>query len=69
MNAIKDIPETAARIGSLIIIKLEINGRPQVITNVLTTEQLILVEKNPELMNKPAVLLQQLNDNNFKKLH
>ena len=54
LNSVKDIPEVAARFGSLIMIKLEINGRPQIITSALTTEQLIMLEKNLELMNEPA---------------
>jgi len=57
LNSVKDIPQTAARIGSLVIIKILVDGQPQVISTVLTTEQLLVVEDNPTLMSNPEELL------------
>lgn len=57
LNSVKDIPQAATRIGSLIVLKVQVNGEPQVITTVLTTEQLLVVESNPLLMTKPEELL------------
>ena len=57
LNSVKDIPQTAARMGSLIVLKVNIDGMPQVITTVLSTEQLIMIEKDPSLMTKPEEVL------------
>jgi type I restriction enzyme, R subunit len=57
LNAVKDIPQVATRIGSLIVLKVVVNGETQVITTVLTTEQLITIEKKPALMRRPNDLL------------
>lgn len=61
LNSVKDIPEIAARFGSLILVKVTIDGVPKAWTYVLTTNQLIEVEKHPELMNHPHELLSRLN--------
>ncbi|WP_206618024.1 type I restriction endonuclease subunit R [Hahella sp. KA22] len=60
INSLKDISQAATLIGSLVIIKLTINGESQVISQLLTTEQLLVLEKNPTLLNQPAKLLEQL---------
>ena len=57
LNSVKDVPQAATRIGSLIILKIRIDGEPQVITTVLTTEQLIVIERQPSLMTRPDDLL------------
>lgn len=63
ITSIKDIPNVVSIFGSLILVKATINGIPQLLTKVLTTNQLIELEKSPELMNNPAELLSSLNRN------
>jgi type I restriction enzyme R subunit len=62
INAVKEIPEAAAMFGSLVIIKLTVDGDSRLFTYVLTTEQLLHIENNPELMHHPEKLLVRLND-------
>lgn len=61
LNSVKEIPNIAARFGSLVVVKITIDGVPNAWTYVLTTNQLIEVEKHPELMNNPHELLNRLN--------
>lgn len=66
LNSVKDIPQAATRIGSLIVLKVLVNDVPQVISTVLTTEQLIAIEKQPVLMSKPGDLLSLINNDRDK---
>lgn len=68
LTAVKEVSECAAIIGSLVIIKIEVEGKSQVISFVLTTEQLMMLENEPFLMNNPKELLNNLN-NKSKHLH
>jgi len=63
LNSVKDVPQAATRIGSLIILKIRVDGEPQVITTVLTTEQLIVIEKDPVLMTRPEDVLALITSN------
>lgn len=62
INSVKDIPEAATRIGSLIVIKAQINGETKIASTVLSTEQLIRVEKNPNIMMKPNELFNLITE-------
>jgi len=64
LSSVKDVPNVAAQFGSLVVIKLAIDGSPQVETYVLTTEQLLYLEKNPQVLNQPHKLMEQLNRGN-----
>jgi hypothetical protein len=57
ITAIKDIPEAATLLGSLLIVKVTVDGTPRIYSTVLTTEQLLKVEKSPVLMSNPKDLL------------
>ncbi len=61
--ATKEIPNIASIFGSLVVVKANVNGVPQLVTRVLTTEQVIALEKNNYLMNNPLELLNRLNEN------
>ncbi len=61
INSVKDIPEAATRIGSLIIVKAIINGTTKIASTVLSTEQLIKLEKNPLLLTQPGEILMLIN--------
>jgi type I restriction enzyme, R subunit len=63
LNAVKDIPNVASIFGSLIVVKVTIDGVPQLVTRVLTTNQVLELEQNPALMNRPFDLLNKLNEN------
>ena len=62
LTALKDVPFFATKMGSLVIIKTtDKNGQEQVITRLLTTDETIFYDKNPELLNNPIELLNSLN--------
>ena len=68
LTAVKDVPFFATKMGSLVIIKTtDQNGKEQVITRLLTTEENIFCDKNPEILNNPIELLNSLNNNGYKK--
>ena len=68
LNSVKEIPNVAVVMGSLIVAKATVNDVPQLVIQSLTTEQVILIEKNPELKNNPLELLRILNNGRNKKL-
>ena len=68
LTAVKDVPFFATKMGSLIIIKTtDQNGKEQVITRLLTTEETIFYDQNPALLNNPIELLNSLNNGDDKK--
>ncbi len=70
LNSVREIPNVAVVMGSLIIAKVTVDNTPQLAIQSLTTEQVILLEKNPELKNNPLELLRLLNDgSNLKSLN
>nr|WP_316348351.1 DEAD/DEAH box helicase family protein [Desulfuromonas acetoxidans] len=60
LNSVRDIPQIAVRMGSLVIIKVVIDGVPQAVATVLTTDQLIVVERDPAIMHRPEELLKKV---------
>lgn len=68
LTAVKDVPFFATKMGSLVIIKTtDQNGKEQVITRLLTTEETIFYDQNPALLNNPIELLNSLNNGDDKK--
>jgi len=63
LNSVKDVPNVATVMGSLVIVKATVNGTPQLLIRNLTIEQTIQLEKNSSLMNNPLQLLNILNNN------
>jgi type III restriction enzyme len=62
LTAVKDVPFFATKMGSLVIIKTtDQNGKEQVVTRLLTTEETIFFDQNPALLNNPIELLNSLN--------
>jgi hypothetical protein len=49
-------------------VKATVNGIPQLVVHKMTTEQVIIVEKNPELKNSPIELLRLINNSGTKIL-
>ena len=68
LNSVKEIPNVAVIMGSLIVAKATVNDVPQLAIQSLTTEQVILIEKNPVLKNNPLELLRIINNEGNKKL-
>jgi hypothetical protein len=71
LNSVKEIPNVAVVMDSLIVAKATVDGIPQLIVHKMTTEQVIEVERNPELKNNPLELLRLINNNggNNKRLN
>lgn len=68
LTAVKDVPFFATKMGSLVIIKItDQNGKEQVITRLLTTEETIFYDQNSALLNNPIELLNSLNNSGDKK--
>ncbi len=63
LNSVKEVPNVATVMGSLVIVKATVNSTPQLLIRNLTIEQTIQLEKNPSLMNNPLQLLNILNNN------
>ncbi len=65
MDAVKDAPNAAMSMGSLVIVKTTTDGVSRVMIRNLTMEQVIQLDKNPDLLNKPLELLNIINGNNL----
>lgn len=61
LNSVKEIPNVTSRFGSLVVIKITQGGEKEVVTKVLTMEQVIALDKNAKLMKSPVELLENLN--------
>ena len=62
LTAVKDVPFFATKMGSLVIIKTtDQNGKEQVITRLLTTDETLFYDRNPAFLNSPIELLKSLN--------
>lgn len=61
LESSKDIPNFVTRIGSLLFIKVEIDGQSTFFAETLSQKQLKLVEENPALIKKPKELLKKIN--------
>ena len=68
LTAVKDVPFFSTKMGSLVIIKTtDQNEKEQIIIRLLTTEENIFCDKNPEILNNPIELLNSLINNGDKK--
>jgi len=65
MDAVKDVPNAAMAMGSLVVVKTTTDGVPRVMIRNLTMEQVIQLDKNPDLLNRPIELLNRINGNNL----
>jgi hypothetical protein len=61
LKSMDSVPEFTSRIGSLLVLKTSNSCAPNISVLVLTTQQLAMVENQPELMNSPSTLLTSLN--------
>ena len=48
-------------VKQLVVVKATVEGEPKLITRVLTTEEVIALEKHADLRNDPLQLLDRLN--------
>lgn len=59
--SLENIPNAAIKIGSILLIKLEReNKQPLITIRTLNIDELIYLEKNPNLLNKPHEILNNL---------
>lgn len=61
MDAVKEFPNAAMKMGSLIIIKTTNGEIPNVIIMNLSMDQVIRLDKNPSIMNNPLEVINYLN--------
>ena len=70
LNSLSGSPGGTIFLNPLIIAKTTINGEQQVFIYQLTIDEMMFLDKNPELRNNPLELLRQLNiERNKKKLN
>jgi type III restriction enzyme len=62
VNATKDFPNASVIMDTLVILKVTINGEPQLKVFKLTTEQLIKINRIPDIQNNPIELLRIINN-------
>lgn len=61
LNSIKEIPNAAIKLSNILIIKTTIEDVPQIVIIKLTIEEMILIEKNPNLLKNPEFILDEIN--------
>lgn len=70
LNSFKEVPNIAIFLNPLIIAKATVNGEPQLVIYQMTIDEIIFLDKNPELKNNPLELIRQLNcERNKMKLN
>jgi hypothetical protein len=62
MKAIERLPTAAMQVGSILLIKYEVSGKPLVQVRTLTQRELIQLEKNQDLLKSPADILERLSE-------
>ncbi|PIY32789.1 MAG: hypothetical protein COZ08_06415 [Bacteroidetes bacterium CG_4_10_14_3_um_filter_42_6] len=62
INATRDFPNASVVMDTLVILKVTVNGIPELAVFKLTTEQLIELNRTPELKNNPLELLRLINN-------
>lgn len=62
LNSVKEIPNFAVVMDSLIVVKATVDSAPQLVVHKMTTKQVIAVEKDPGLKNNPLELLRLINN-------
>jgi hypothetical protein len=62
MKAIERVPTAAMQVGSILLIKYEVSGKPLVQVRTLTQRELIQLEKNQDLLKSPADILERLSE-------
>ncbi|MBS1775360.1 MAG: DEAD/DEAH box helicase family protein [Bacteroidetes bacterium] len=67
VNATKEFANASVIMDTLVILKVTINGEPQLKVFKLTTEQLIEINRIPGIQNNPIELLNLLSNNGGQK--
>lgn len=67
VNATKEFANASVIMDTLVILKVTINGEPQLKVFKLTTEQLIEINRIPRIQNNPIELLNLLSNNGGQK--
>lgn len=64
IESIKDIPNAAIKIGSLLIVKITVSETPSISAKNLSLKELMMLENTPSLLKNPVQLLENLNQAN-----
>lgn len=62
IKCLDKIPNAAIQAGSVLVVKLTVNGAPIIQARTLTQEEMIQLENNQLLLQDPAQVLSRLND-------
>lgn len=62
VKCLDKIPNAAIQAGSVLVVKLTVNGAPVIQARTLTQEEMIELENNQLLLQDPAQVLSKLND-------
>jgi hypothetical protein len=62
VKCLDKIPNAAIQAGSVLVVKLTVNGSPVIQARTLTQEEMIELENNQLLLQDPAQVLSKLND-------
>lgn len=63
LEAVETIPNVAAQIGAILIIKLtQRTGESKVFTRTLSQKEMILLEEDPSILNSPENVLERLSE-------
>lgn len=69
ISSLAGVDEAAIRVGALLILKYENNGNSVIVSETLSPEIMLLLEKNPQLLNSPKTVFNMLqtikNEQNF----
>lgn len=62
IKCLDKVPNAAIQAGSVLVVKLTVNGAPVIQARTLTQEEMIELENNQLLLQDPAQVLSKLND-------
>ena len=60
IGSLKEVNEGVVRCGALLVLKKQVNGETKIIIQQLSTEMIILLEKNPNLLFNPNTIYELL---------
>ncbi len=61
IESIKEIPNAAIKVGSILIVKITISNTPTISVKDLSLSEMLALENKPSLLKKPTELLESLS--------
>ncbi|MFT8719686.1 hypothetical protein [Acetobacter sp.] len=62
MDSVKDVPNAAIQVGSILLIKINTPAGPRIQVRTLTQSELILLENNQKLLASPENIMERLSE-------